>query len=197
MSNSLILCHSCTEPFLILRLSTFRTRKITSAKNYKYNSWSNTFDPKEKFELKVSKRCYYFLEPPPKSGPKIAHFLLYEAYKYWPQIQDPQILTVGNPIESKDMRLWGQLFFRGRRSKRVVLILLLRIFPSDQKHSSRNCIKFADVEYRVLKVDSRGEKKGSKVVWHRIKEFDTKQSYRCPISWNHTWRPVGTLDIGV
>ena len=36
---------------------------------------------------------------------------------------------------------------------------LINIFPSDRKHSSRNCIKFADVKYLVLIVDSRGEKK--------------------------------------
>ena len=39
------------------------------------------------------------------------------------------------------------------------LILLSRNFPSDQKHSSGNCIKFPDVKYLVLNVDNRGEKK--------------------------------------
>ena len=88
-----------------------------------YNSWSNAFDPNEKFEWKVSKRCYYFLEPPQKSGPKIAHFYCMKAYRDWLQIQDPQILTVGSPMESKDVWLSGQLFLSVRGSKRAVLIL--------------------------------------------------------------------------
>ena len=67
--------------------------------------------------------------------------------------------TVGNPIESKDTRLWGQLFFVVWGSKSFVDTLLLRLFPSDQKHSTRNCIKFARVIFLVLNVDSRGEKK--------------------------------------
>ena len=36
---------------------------------------------------------------------------------------------------------------------------LINLFPSDQKHSTRNCIKFADVKYLVLIVHIRGEKK--------------------------------------
>ena len=149
-----------------------------------YNSWSNAFDPKEKFEWKLSKRCYYFLEPPPKSGPKVAHFYCMKAYRDWPQIQDPQILTVGNPIESKDMRLLGQLFFGVRGSKSFVDTLLLRLNPSDQKHSTRNCIKLADSIFLVLNVDSRGEKKLLGKVWHRIKEFYTDRTFRGRISWN-------------
>ena len=62
------------------------------------------FDPKEKFELKVSNRCYYFLEPPDKIGRKAHIFYCMKAYRDWPQTQNPQILTVGNVIESKDMR---------------------------------------------------------------------------------------------
>ena len=57
------------------------------------------------------------------------------------------------------MRLLGQLFFGVRGSKSIVDTLLLRIFPSDQKQKSRNCIKFADVNFLVLNVDSRREKK--------------------------------------
>ena len=112
-----------------------------------------------------------FFVPPKKCGPKVAYFYCGKAYRDWPQIQDRQILTVGNPIESKDMRLWGQLFFRGRRSKRIVLILSLRLFSSDQKRSSRNYIKLADVEYRVLKVDSRGEKK-----IHKLSDTESRNS---------------------
>ena len=76
-------------------------------------------------------------------------------------MQDAQIFTVGNPIESKDMRLLGQLFFEVPGSDSIVLILLIRIFRSDQKHSTRNCMKLADVEGLVLKVDSHRDKKGS------------------------------------
>ena len=56
------------------------------------------------------------------------------------------------------MRLWGQLFFVVWGSKSFVDTLLRRIFPSDQKHSTRHCIKFADVEYLGLNVDSREKK---------------------------------------
>ena len=52
----------------------------------------------------------------------------------------------------------GPTFFEVRGSNSIVLILLIRIFPSDQKHSTRNCIKFADVENLVLNVDSLREK---------------------------------------
>ena len=51
---------------------------------------------------------------------------------------------------------------------------LLRLLPSDQKQKSRNCLKFADTKYLVLKVDSRGEKKGFDPSGHRIKEISTK-----------------------
>ena len=65
---------------------------------------------------------------------------------------------------SENMRLsvhfWGEV----RGSNSIVLILLIRIFPSDQKHSTRNCMMFVDVIFLVLKVDSRGEKKDSEVV---------------------------------
>ena len=53
----------------------------------------------------------------------------------------------------------ANFFFGVRGSNSIVLILLLRLFPSDQKHSTRNCIKFADVNFLVLNVDSREEKK--------------------------------------
>ena len=59
---------------------------------------------------------------------------------------------------SKNVRLLGHLFFEVHRSRRSVLILLLRIFTSDQKQKSKNCVKFADVKYLVLNVDSREEK---------------------------------------
>ena len=134
MSNSLILCHGNPVSFFSSRHSEREKLRQQTL----YNSWSNAFDPKEKFELKVSKRCYYFLEPLQKSGPKAAYFYCVKSYRDGPQIQDPQILTVGNPIESKDMRLLGQLFFEVRRSNSIVLVLLSRIFPSDQKHSTRN-----------------------------------------------------------
>ena len=67
--------------------------------------------------------------------------------------------TVGNPIESKDMLLLGQLFFGVRGSKSFVDTLLLRLFPSDQKHSTRNNIFFAVLKYLALNVNSREIKK--------------------------------------
>ena len=39
----------------------------------KYIAGSNAFDPKEKFEGKVSKRLSDFDEPPKKVGPKVTH----------------------------------------------------------------------------------------------------------------------------
>ena len=75
-----------------------------------------------------------------KVGPKMVHFYCRKAYRDWLQIQDPQILTVGSPIESKDVWLLGQLFWRDDGSKRAVLILSLRLLPSDQKHSNREHI---------------------------------------------------------
>ena len=60
---------------------------------------------------------------------------------------------------SKNVPLLDQLFFGVRGSKSFVDTLLLRLNPSDQKHSTRNCIKFADTIFLVLNVDSRGEKK--------------------------------------
>ena len=57
--------------------------------------------------------------------------------------------------------LLDQLFFEVRRSNSIELILLIRIFPSDQKHSIRNCMKFAHVIFLVLNVNSREEKKYS------------------------------------
>ena len=74
-------------------------------------------------------------------------------------MQDAQIFTVGNPIESKDTRLLGQLFFGIWVSNSIVLILLLRLFPWDQKHSTRNCTKFAHVIFLALNVNSRKIKK--------------------------------------
>ena len=69
----------------------------------KYVPGSNAFDPKEKVEGKVSKRFSDFDEPPKKVHPKVAHFYCGKAYRDWLQIQEPQILTVRSPIESKDV----------------------------------------------------------------------------------------------
>ena len=82
---------------------------------------------------------------------------------------------MGNPIESRDVPLLGQLFWRDHGTKRVDLILPLRLFPSDQKHSTRNCINFAGVIFLVLNVDSRGILLKIESVRHRIKEFDTNE----------------------
>ena len=50
-------------------------------------------------------------------------------------------------------------FFRGMHLWMDADHRLINLFPSDQKHSTRNCIKLADVEYLALIVHSRGEKK--------------------------------------
>ena len=51
------------------------------------------------------------------------------------------------------------IFFWPAKFQNALTLRMLRFFSSDQKHSSRNCLKFADTKYLVLKVDSRGEKK--------------------------------------
>ena len=55
----------------------------------------------------------------------------------------------------------GPTFFGVRGSKSFVDTLLLRVFPSDQKHSTRNNIFFAVLKYLALNVNSRGGKKRS------------------------------------
>ena len=100
-----------------------------------------------------------------------------KTYRDWPQIQDPQMPTVGNPIESKDTRLWGQLFFVVWGSKSFVDTLLLRLNTSDRKHSTRHNKYFAVLEYLALNVDSRGEKKG-------IDSLDTESRKLAPNSRN-------------
>ena len=138
----------CVRPYLLV----FFLRGYQHSEREKwrqhslYNSWTFAFDLKEKVEVKVYQRSYYFLRSRKKVGPKVAYFYCGKAYRDWPLIQDPKIFTVWNPIESKDLRLLGQLLGAVWRSKKVVLILLLRLFPSDQKHSSRNCLKFVDVK---------------------------------------------------
>ena len=69
----------------------------------KYVPGSNAFDPKGQAEGKISKRLSYFRDLSKKVDPKVVHFYCRKAYIDWPQIQDPQILTVGKPIESKDV----------------------------------------------------------------------------------------------
>ena len=56
-----------------------------------------------------------------------------------------------------DFLLWVHISFKVSRSMRLVLILLLGVLPSDQKHSSRNSLKFVDTIFLVLKGDCRGE----------------------------------------
>ena len=47
----------------------------------KYVPGSNAFDPKEKFEGKVSKRLSYFLGRSKKVGPKVVLFYCGKAYR--------------------------------------------------------------------------------------------------------------------
>ena len=62
------------------------------------------------------------------------------------------------------MRLLDQLFWEVRGSYGTVLILLLRLFPSDQKHSTRKCTKFIGVEYLGRIVNNLREKRFSDAV---------------------------------
>ena len=64
---------------------------------------------------------------------------------------------MGN-LESKDMRLWGQLFSWSGEVRASLKHFYLEFSLRIQKERSRNCTKFADMEYLVLNVESRGEK---------------------------------------
>ena len=156
VSNSLILCHGCRTFTFISRLLTFRARYFTTAKKILF--LVECFWSEGKIRSKSVSTKLLLPRTPKKVGPKVAYFYCMKTYRDWPQIHDPQILTVGNPIESEDTRLLGHLFFGVRGSNSIVDTLLLRIFPSDQKQKSRNCIKFAGVNFLVLNVDSRREK---------------------------------------
>ena len=68
------------------------------------------------------------------------------------------LISIGFPTV-KNMSLSDHIIFEVRGSPSSVLILLLRLLPSDQKHSTRTCIKFVDVIFLVPNVDSREEKK--------------------------------------
>ena len=47
--------------------------EISSRQQTLYNSWTNAFDLKEKFEVEVSKRLSYFRDLSKKVAPKVAH----------------------------------------------------------------------------------------------------------------------------
>ena len=75
---------------------------------------------------------------------RIFHWKMYENEKFW----DRNFSKIFDLKIFRGMHLWMDADHR-----------LINIFPSDQKHSSRNCIKFAVVKYLVLNVDSRWERK--------------------------------------
>ena len=78
------------------------------------------------------------------------------------KIGDPRFVTnLYRFSYSKNVRLLDQLFFGVRGSKSSVDTLLLRLFPSDQKHSTRNNIFFVASNFLGLNVNSRKIKKGS------------------------------------
>ena len=58
---------------------------------------------------------------------------------------------------SKKSKIFGPIKFWSAIFQNALTLRLLRFFSSDQKHSSRNCLKFADTKNLVPKVDSRGE----------------------------------------
>ena len=126
----------------------------------------------------------------------MVHFYCRKAYRDWRQIQDSQILTVGSPIESKDVWLSGQLFWSVWESKRAVLILIFYRIFSDQKHSTRQCRKFIGVEYLVPNVNSRKMRQLKCMLWHRIKEFDTKKVQFREITLNSLeLHPIASRDL--
>ena len=142
---SLILCHSKTKVFFLFRGYRHWDRNLFTPTNFiQFLDECNWSGGKSRSRsIKTALLVPWSLK---KSWSKVAHFYCRKAFRDWSHFQDPQILTVGNPIESKDVRLLGQLFWRDDGTKRVDLILLLRLFPSDQKHSTRNCIKFVGVK---------------------------------------------------
>ena len=88
---------------------------------------------------------------------QIRNFLKEEVHS----VQNKEWFRFGFPLILIIFCHFGSYFFgtpAGSRSISFVLILLVRIFPSDQKHWSRNCLKFADVIFLVLNVDSHEEK---------------------------------------
>ena len=72
-------------------------------------------------------------------------------------ILDLRSISIGFP-HSKNMRLSVHFFGEVRGSNSIVLILLIRIFPTERGHSTGNCMKFAHANFLVLIVHSRGEK---------------------------------------
>ena len=60
---------------------------------YDIVSGSNAFNPKVKFEGKVSKRHSYFLGPSKKVGPKMIHFYCMKAYPKYQRVISVRITT--------------------------------------------------------------------------------------------------------
>ena len=139
----------------------------------KYVPGSNAFDPKRFYKKEVSKRLSYFCDLSKKLPQKLHIVTLYRvSHSEDLRILDLRSISIGFPTVKK-CDFWANFFFEIRRSRRSILILLLPLLASDQKNSSRNCIKFADTIVLVLDVDSRGEK----TFWyrgHRFKEINTK-----------------------
>ena len=68
---SLILCISNGKVFYFAAIDI--QTEISLRLQTLYNSWTNAFDPKEKVEVKVSKRPSYFFDLWKKVGPKVAY----------------------------------------------------------------------------------------------------------------------------
>ena len=89
---------------------------------------------------------------------QIRNFLKEEVHS----VQNKEWFRFGFPLILIIFCHFGSYFFgtpAGSRSISFVLILLVRIFPLDQKHSTRNYIEFSDVILLVLNVASRKDKK--------------------------------------
>ena len=97
---SLILCQQNQNIFYFAAIDI--QAEISLEIERKYVPGSNAFDPKRFYKKQVSKRLSNLRDPSKKVGSKVVHFYCMKSYRDWPQIEDPQILTVGNPIESND-----------------------------------------------------------------------------------------------
>ena len=106
------------------------------------------------------------------------HWKLYENEKN--EIKKNRNFEIEN---FRKFRLLDQKKIEVRESNMTVLILFLRLLPSDQKHSTRNCLKFAGVKYLVRIVNSR---KMAILIAKAMTQNQGIRHERGPISWNHT-----------
>ena len=106
---SLVLCTCFTNLFLFFSYW-YWDRNLFGNRNYIHCRvecfWSEGKSRRESIKTTLS-----LLRTSQKDGSKIASFYCRNTYRDWAQIGDPQILTVGSPIESEDMRFWIHFFW--------------------------------------------------------------------------------------